>query len=480
LVDLIGLGLSGNQIRQLPSSIGELNQLRLLDLGNNPLTSLPKTIGSLRALTHLYLWGAEFEEVPPVLRTLTNLQVLDLSRRGTSDLRTEREDNRRQSREDLPVMTWTRMVGSSATPNSQPVTSLPEWLPNAFPDLRWIYLGGHQIRKLPAALSVLGHLQGLYLSGNRLDAFPEAILDLPELRQLDLRENRITEVPAGLQRLQKLEYLDLAGNPLPIPPEVLARPDDPTAILEYASGIEQATQPLDEAKLLVVGEGSVGKTSLIKRLVYNQYTGNEGKTEGIDVTHWEILADGHNISLNTWDFGGQEIMHATHQFFLTKRSIYVLVIDARQGEEQNRVEYWLKLIQSFSDRSPVIIVGNKSDQAVLDIDRRGLRAKYDNIVEIISVSCLDGKGIDEVKEVLARTVGHLSHVRDLLPTAFFEIKQFLEELEVNYLPFGEYEQLAEARASSRRVHKSFLSVSSMIWARCCASGTTRGWQTPTS
>jgi hypothetical protein len=71
-------------------------------------------------------------------------------------------------------------------------------------------------------------------------------------------------------------------------------------------------------------------------------------------------------------------------------------------------------------------------------------------------------------------------VRDLLPTAFFEIKQFLEELEVNYLPFGEYEQLAEARASSRRVHKSFLSVSSMIWARCCASGTTRGWQTPTS
>ncbi len=35
-------------------------------------------------------------------------------------------------------------------------------------------------------------------------------------------------------------------------------------------------------------------------------------------------------------------MHATHQFFLTKRSLYLLVLDARLGQDENRVEYWLE------------------------------------------------------------------------------------------------------------------------------------------
>ena len=54
-------------------------------------------------------------------------------------------------------------------------------------------------------------------------------------------------------------------------------------------------------------------------------------------------------------------MHATHQFFLTKRSLYLLVLDARLTQEENRVEYWLKIIQSFGGESPVLIVGNKGD-----------------------------------------------------------------------------------------------------------------------
>lgn len=54
-------------------------------------------------------------------------------------------------------------------------------------------------------------------------------------------------------------------------------------------------------------------------------------------------------------------MHATHQFFLTKRSLYLLVLDARSSEEQNRLEYWLKIIGSFGGESPVIVVGNKLD-----------------------------------------------------------------------------------------------------------------------
>ena len=69
---------------------------------------------------------------------------------------------------------------------------------------------------------------------------------------------------------------------------------------------------------------------------------------------------GHeHVRLNIWDFGGQEIMHATHQFFLTQRSLYLLVLNGREGGEDADADYWLRLIDSFGAESPVIVVLNK-------------------------------------------------------------------------------------------------------------------------
>ena len=133
------------------------------------------------------------------------------------------------------------------------------------------------------------------------------------------------------------------------------------------------------------------------------------------------------IKFNIWDFGGQEIMHATHQFFLTKRSLYLLVLDARLTQEENRVEYWLKIIQSFGGESPVLIVGNKTDQHPLDIDRTGLQKKYPNIVGILETSAATGVGIEALKAEIAEQVNTLPHVRDLLPETWFTVKSKLEE-----------------------------------------------------
>jgi internalin A len=121
-------------------------------------------------------------------------------------------------------------------------------------------------------------------------------------------------------------------------------------------------------------------------------------------------------------------MHATHQFFLTKRSLYLLVLDSRLTQEENRVEYWLKIIQSFGGESPVLIVGNKIDQHPLDIDRTGLQKKYPNIVGILETSAATGAGIEELKAAITEQVNNLPHVRDLLPETWFTVKTKLEEL----------------------------------------------------
>lgn len=173
----------------------------------------------------------------------------------------------------------------------------------------------------------------------------------------------------------------------------------------------------------------------------------------------EIENRNPQIKLNIWDFGGQEIMHATHQFFLTKRSLYLLVLDSRLTQEENRVEYWLKIIQSFGGESPVLIVGNKIDQHPLDIDRTGLQKKYPNIVGILETSAATGAGIEELKSAITEQVNNLPHVRDLLPETWFTVKTKLEGLghETNFITHDKYLELcAENEVSDETSQRTLI------------------------
>jgi internalin A len=436
LASLEVLTISNTAIKLLPSWIGELKKLRVLDMGFNRVPSLPDSLASLSELTHLYLWGHHLREFPSVLLSLSRLEMLDLSSSGSEGIP-----------QDLPgrgnlfhqhVEAGRRMVGAASQNNGQ-IAELPDTLHTAFPALKTLHISGQSLRALPHNLPP--RLESLYLGQNRIGEVAASALATDALRTLDLHDNDITEVPSAIASLAHLAYLNLIGNDLSIPPEILAEPTSPRKIIEYAEQVRGPRLRLDQAKLLVVGEGSVGKTSLIRRLVFDEYSAQERKTDGIDVCRWHLETDGDPVGLNVWDFGGQEIMHATHQFFLTKRSAYILVTDARQGEEQNRIEYWLKLIQSFAEASPVIIAVNKTEQAPMDVDSRGLKTKYKNIVDVVPISCETAAGIPRIKELLRQSISEMKHVRDLLPQGFFEVKHDLEESKADYMTFDDYSRL---------------------------------------
>jgi internalin A len=271
---------------------------------------------------------------------------------------------------------------------------------------------------------------------------------LLNLSKLRLSSNQITELPLEIAGLTNLTELDLRQNKLDIPLEIVSKKDYPNEIINFYFKIrEKATRQLNEAKTLIVGQGSVGKTSLVRRIITGEFDSEESKTEGISISRWLI---DNRIQLNIWDFGGQEIMHATHQFFLTKRSLYLLVLDSRLTQEENRVEYWLKIIQSFGGESPVLLVGNKMDQHPLDVDRTGLQKKYSNIVGIIETSAATGAGIEALKTAIVAQVNSLPHVGDLLPESWFTVKTQLENLgrEQNFLTFDRYLELCAANEVS--------------------------------
>ena len=197
------------------------------------------------------------------------------------------------------------------------------------------------------------------------------------------------------------------------------------AILEYYFRLRGGKRPLNEAKLILVGRGAVGKTSIVNRLVDNVFK-DEKKTEGIKITDWPLRLNGNeNVRLNVWDFGGQEIMHATHQFFLTQRSLYLLVLNGREGGEDADAEYWLKLIESFGGESPVIVVLNKINEHPFDVNRRALQQKYPAIREFIRTDCEEGSESRNFAKLSRRRLIASNICVTPFPASWFTIKNRL-------------------------------------------------------
>lgn len=304
-------------------------------------------------------------------------------------------------------------------------------------NLEHLGLGANDISDL-SVLRNLKNLQSLFLWDNRIkDISP--IQELFSLRRIQFINNNISDISA-LAGLKKLTDLDLSGNPVleeKIPAEILDDSANPRRIINYWLSITKASRPLNEAKVVVVGQGSVGKTTLIERIITGEYLVPQ-KTDGIDIRKWQIPVNSHDVQLNIWDFGGQEVMHATHQFFLTKRSLYVLALDCRLDKDENRLEYWLRKIESLSENSPVIIVGTKVDQHPFDLNEKDLLEKFPHIKGFYGISAMTGEGVDELRNAITTEIGKLEGVHNELPAQWFEVKSKLETLEDDLISFEKY------------------------------------------
>jgi len=365
--------------------LGKLQQLRHLILNRNQLAKFPASICELQQLQGLYLWRNQISELPDSLSKLGHLRRLQVSH--------------------------------------------------------------NQLRKIPDALFELQKLQDLFLGSNQLTELPAAVGNLKQLRHLSLSDNQLRELPKELRQCSSLELLVLYHNPaLGIPDEILGKISD----VDFYSEVQltkaedildyyfRRKRPLLEAKLILVGRGAVGKTSLVNRLVHNTF-GNEKKTEGIKITRWDMrLPGGDQAHLNVWDFGGQEIMHATHQFFLTRRSLYLLVLSGREGSADQDAEYWLKLIEIFGSESPVLIVLNKQREHHCEVNERQLQGKYRFIHGFVKTDCDDCFGVDELHRRIKEEINALPHLRDGFPSEWFAVKNHLPRVRKDFVTFNEY------------------------------------------
>jgi len=248
----------------------------------------------------------------------------------------------------------------------------------------------------------------------------------------------------------------LTGNPLQNPPLEVLKQGRAFAI-EYLRNKDK--RPLNECKVIIVGRGAVGKTSLQKRLFGTEvFSPNEPETHGIRKRCWQggvYSLDGKDsINVNFWDFGGQHIQQALHQFFYSKNTLYLLVLDKRKDENP---EDFLELIRAYGHDSPVLVVYNhhfdlKNPQLPTyslspELDS-SLRRKYPNIRRVFGVCCgvENDEGVAALRQYLQAEIPTYQHVREPYPMSWLDIKnQLLNEVKHNYIQYETYQTLCQAK-----------------------------------
>ena len=337
------------------------------------------------------------------------------------------------------------------------LTTVPDTI-TKLSKLTELILSYNPLKTIPESITNLPRLTGLILSYNQLKNIPESIIKLSNLTELILSHNQLKSIPESITNLPNLIGLDLSNNPLENPPLEIAN-QGIKAIREYFRQLkEEGEDYLYEAKLLIVGEAGSGKTTLAKKIKNPNYKLQlkEESTEGIDVIKWSFdLENERNFDVNIWDFGGQEVYHAIHQFFLTKRSLYALVVDNRK--EDDNLEYWLNVVELLSNNSPLIIVKNEKQDRVRQIPQKALRGQFENLKETLATNLENNRDLDKILKAIKHYISNLDHIGTALPKTWVKVRQALESDPRNYISLQEYFDICEQNGFTQLKDKLQLS-----------------------
>lgn len=335
--------------------------------------------------------------------------------------------------------------------------------------LTFLSLHNNPLNDLPKEIGKLSRLTWLLLDKTNISEVPVALRSCIKLEKLSMQRCRLKALPPWLNELKRLTHVMLLGNlglNLPVE-EVLesegswGQPDAHRKLDYYFRQVAaEAKQPIMEAKVILVGWGAVGKTSLRRRLVDGSFDPEEQKTHRIEITPWPVQVGQDRVKLHVWDFGGQEIMHATHQFFLTKRSLYVLVLAGRDKVQGAReAEYWLRLIASFGGESPVLVVLNKQTQCAFDLNRQSLMEKYPFIRGFVQTDCETKLGLEELEHKILAEVDKLPELRTEFDAKWMAIKDEVTDLRqkgTRRLAVAEYLKLCQRQNEMERKWQMWL------------------------
>uniref|UniRef100_A0A1X7UGT6 non-specific serine/threonine protein kinase n=1 Tax=Amphimedon queenslandica TaxID=400682 RepID=A0A1X7UGT6_AMPQE len=392
------------------SWIRKIHWVKRLRLARNGFRAIPNEIGGyLKQVVKLDLQHNELVTVPHCLFELPNLNELNLSNNKLIE-----------------------------------IPDVHEWSPG----LTVLNLSSNELSSLPADI-VTPSIRTLNISYNHFCTVPLSVCSFMSLQHLNISFNRnIRSLPVEMGRLQNLIKLVIDGLKLRDPPRNVQR--DARDCVRYLNSKLRSTRRFYRMKLMLVGKQNRGKTTLVTRLQGLDVSINQS-TVGVDVSEWHYAGGlgRRKYQFSIWDFGGVEKYYATHQCFLSERSMYLLLWNVQHGEEGiQELKPWLDAIALRAPRSCVLIVGTHLD-CVEESDRpevdkllgkvAELAQTYQNkllVPEVLAVGLMNRlENIRTLREAIYNQATEYRGNRSLpimgqeIPASYFELNKELEKVQ---------------------------------------------------
>lgn len=301
-------------------------------------------------------------------------------------------------------------------------------------------------------------LRNLHLAGTKISTLPNQISELVNLRRLDISNTSLNNLPANLLRLN-LGFTTDNKYGINIQNTVINGTDSnfllqPRSILESwfksqpSLNNDNTESPLNEVKIVFLGDGGAGKSLAIQRLLNDgdfpeDFDGES--TPGICISNKNYNVGNKSILVHYWDFGGQEIMHSMHRMFLTKRTLYVVFVNARDNTQDERAYYWLHNIKTFANGSKVILVLNQMDQnPSASVNETALFELYPQLADIIKISAKEmstNEFNQGIKDIIINRILDIPCVNEPFLPSWKSLKSELQNMQAYYIDSSEYEKI---------------------------------------
>ena len=332
--------------------------------------------------------------------------------------------------------------------SSNTFNSLPESIGN-LTNLQYLYLSFTQIRALPDSIGNLTKLKELHVGGTALNSLPDSISNLTNLQGLYMRTCHLKSIPYSVVKLGLPFVTDemSAEDCINLTGVTLDEGDinlftQPREVIE-AYYQEKAEEGVKECKVIFLGDGAAGKSSLIERMVNDRFEKDSLPTDGVKMTKWKPSIEGNPYTLRFLDFGGQEIMHSMHRCFLTAHTVYVIVCESREDAEIDGVAArWLETVRTFAPDCPVILALNKCDlNPNVSVNERDLRERNPRLKCVLKTSAAVEPGhkfgvshlLAEIMEEVPKCVSRITANRHMLA-----VKKELENMTEDYISSERY------------------------------------------
>ncbi|CAI2297514.1 unnamed protein product [Caenorhabditis sp. 36 PRJEB53466] len=442
---LTTINLSHNKFHTFPFCLAcTCPRLLILNMSNNSMTSLPPMAcvpAHLRTLDLSYNKIQEsFVEATPlhvvchaVPPTTANGSMLPPKRRN-SPARQNRSRSKSavRSQRSLSVSRHQTLID----PQKE-----EECVHKRHDSLEWLktlQLAGNRLRSISVTAPtkvLLPALNVLDLSDNKLLIAPADVAKLALLSMLNLSGNTsIKELPPDYGMLSRLWSLSLKGCSLKEPLESMVNVENckTVEIVAYLKTILEESKTYHHLRIMILGSDGVGKSTVWEALskeAVQKRQPIQSETGVIRQAEWKFEAKRAKgdkvlgpVGFSVIDFGGQREYHSTHQYFLSKRSLNVVLWKITDGDEAlAQLDTWLINIHARAPNSTVILVGTNLDQVNANSSKFGpgfvdkmeqkVRSRY-------MVADADKSGLPRVVDVILITSTVRNDIKALLNTIY--------------------------------------------------------------